>query len=205
MRFLSVGPEVCLQLPSDSTLRWTPLLFSYTFPTTWACSGLTPVRARPWRANAKKGGKIRLKSGCGLRMPTSLSLTGKHGTSYSESGRENADPLKWVRWICFPAWSIVPIVESGIIFAGAEAGTKNSMFTPVGRITATRRIVLRIPSRSWRCVKSCWRKSGVSRRRQNSIRNSFCSGRRTSTIAKSKGTCQRKTASWKRHQNALPI
>ncbi|MEQ3404862.1 hypothetical protein, partial [Dorea formicigenerans] len=24
------------------------------FPTTWACSGLTPVRARPWRANKEK-------------------------------------------------------------------------------------------------------------------------------------------------------
>ena len=51
MRFLSVGPRICLQLPSDSTSRWTPLLFSYTFPTTWACSGLSPARARPWRAN----------------------------------------------------------------------------------------------------------------------------------------------------------
>lgn len=53
MRFLSVGPRICLQLPSDSTSRWTPLLFSYTFPTTWACSGLSPARARPWRANEK--------------------------------------------------------------------------------------------------------------------------------------------------------
>ena len=53
MRFLFVGPEVCLQLPSDSTSRWTPLLFSYTFPTTWACSGLAPIRARPWRAYQK--------------------------------------------------------------------------------------------------------------------------------------------------------
>ena len=51
MRFLSVGPEVCLQLPSDSSSRKTPLLFSYTLPTTWVCSGLAPVRARPWRAN----------------------------------------------------------------------------------------------------------------------------------------------------------
>ena len=51
MRFLSVGPRICLQLPSGSTSRWTPLLFSYTFPTTWACSGLSPARARPWRAN----------------------------------------------------------------------------------------------------------------------------------------------------------
>jgi len=28
MRFLFVGPALCLQLPSDSTSRWTPLLFS---------------------------------------------------------------------------------------------------------------------------------------------------------------------------------
>ena len=54
MRFLSVGPEVCLQLPSDSSSRKTPLLFSYTLPTTWVCSGLAPVRARPWRANKNK-------------------------------------------------------------------------------------------------------------------------------------------------------
>src|SRR5574344_2677950 len=53
MWFLFVGPRVCLQLPSDSTSRWTPLLFSYTFPTTWACWGLAPLRARPWRANQK--------------------------------------------------------------------------------------------------------------------------------------------------------
>ena len=36
---------------SDSTSRWTPLLFSYTFSTIWACSGLSSVRASPWRAN----------------------------------------------------------------------------------------------------------------------------------------------------------
>ena len=54
MRFLSVGPEICLQLPSDSTSRWTPLLFGYTLPTIWACSGLSPIRARPWRANKRK-------------------------------------------------------------------------------------------------------------------------------------------------------
>ena len=53
MWFLFVRPRVCLQLPSDSTSRWTPLLFSYTFPTTRVCSGLSPVRARPWRANKK--------------------------------------------------------------------------------------------------------------------------------------------------------
>ena len=29
MRFLSVRSEICLQLLSDSTSRWTPLLFGY--------------------------------------------------------------------------------------------------------------------------------------------------------------------------------
>ena len=54
MRFLSVGPEICLQFPSDSTSRWTPLLLGYTLPTIRACLGLPPIRARPWRANSKK-------------------------------------------------------------------------------------------------------------------------------------------------------
>ena len=51
MRFLFVRPEVCLQLPSDSASRRTPLLFGYTLPTIWACSGLSPVRLYPCRAN----------------------------------------------------------------------------------------------------------------------------------------------------------
>ena len=38
MRFLFVRPEVCLHLPSDSTSRWTPLVFGYVFPAT----GQTP-------------------------------------------------------------------------------------------------------------------------------------------------------------------
>ena len=35
----------------NASLAEVVLLFSYTFPTTWACSGLSPARARPWRAN----------------------------------------------------------------------------------------------------------------------------------------------------------
>ena len=53
MRFLFVRPEVCLQLPSDSASRRTPLLFGYTLPTIWACSGLSPVRLCPCRAPPK--------------------------------------------------------------------------------------------------------------------------------------------------------
>jgi hypothetical protein len=32
MRFLFVGPALCLRLPSDSTSRWTPLPFGYAVP-----------------------------------------------------------------------------------------------------------------------------------------------------------------------------
>ena len=34
MWVLFVRPEVCLHLPSDSTSRWTPLVFSDPLPTT---------------------------------------------------------------------------------------------------------------------------------------------------------------------------
>src|SRR5690606_2324951 len=32
MMFVFLGPEVCLQLPSDSTSRWTPLLLASGWP-----------------------------------------------------------------------------------------------------------------------------------------------------------------------------
>ena len=32
MWFLYIGPEICLHLPSDSTSRWTPLVFGYDLP-----------------------------------------------------------------------------------------------------------------------------------------------------------------------------
>src|SRR5664279_6237892 len=41
MQFLFVGPNVCLQLPSDSTSQWTPLLLANT-PYCKAYSGLAP-------------------------------------------------------------------------------------------------------------------------------------------------------------------
>ena len=75
------------------------MLFGYTFPTTWACSGLTPVRARPWRAN--KENDLKCKSefdeeakmyawaplGCGNYAPNFF------GTSVPEvvEVRENPD------------------------------------------------------------------------------------------------------------------
>ena len=43
MRFLFVRPRVCLQLPSDSTSQWTPLLFSYALPTTGCARDFHPL------------------------------------------------------------------------------------------------------------------------------------------------------------------
>ena len=92
MRFLSVGPRICLQLPSDSTSRWTPLLFSYTFPTTWACSGLSPARARPWRANetcAARRTKSKEHPVSGMPFPLLYSVfvrfDRKYGFTFSKS------------------------------------------------------------------------------------------------------------------------
>jgi hypothetical protein len=42
MRFLFVGPEICLRLPSNSTSRWTPLPFSLVVPVIRARRRLSP-------------------------------------------------------------------------------------------------------------------------------------------------------------------
>jgi hypothetical protein len=44
MRFLSVRSEICLQLPSDSVSRRTPLLFSYVLRRCRLAPGISPVR-----------------------------------------------------------------------------------------------------------------------------------------------------------------
>ena len=54
MRFLFVGPRVCLRLPSDSTSRWTPLP-SANSSHCKACNGLSPSSLRTCRAHQKKG------------------------------------------------------------------------------------------------------------------------------------------------------
>lgn len=43
MRFLFVRPRFCLQLPSDSTSQWTPLLFGYALPTTGCARDFHPL------------------------------------------------------------------------------------------------------------------------------------------------------------------
>src|SRR3990172_7800803 len=42
MRFLFVGPGVCLQLPSDSASRRTPLLFGWRFPSPGSAGDFHP-------------------------------------------------------------------------------------------------------------------------------------------------------------------
>lgn len=52
---LSTWDVTPIRLPSPTAgFLTSPLLFGYTLPTIWACSELSPVRARPWCANIKK-------------------------------------------------------------------------------------------------------------------------------------------------------
>ena len=43
MWFLFVRPEICLHLPSDSTSRWTPLVFGYDLPATGRSRDFHPL------------------------------------------------------------------------------------------------------------------------------------------------------------------
>ena len=56
MGFLFVRPVVCLQLPSDSTSRWTPLLFSYPLPTAGQGRDFHPIERAPAGRTIKKAG-----------------------------------------------------------------------------------------------------------------------------------------------------
>ena len=47
MGFLFVSPVVCLQLPSDSISRWTPLLFGYPLPTAGRGRDFHPLERAP--------------------------------------------------------------------------------------------------------------------------------------------------------------
>jgi len=52
IQFLFIEPRLCLQLPSDSTSQWTPLL-SANSSCCQAYSGLSPPSYRPCRAHVK--------------------------------------------------------------------------------------------------------------------------------------------------------
>ena len=47
MGFLFVSPVVCLQLPSNSISRWTPLLFGYPLPTAGRGRDFHPLERAP--------------------------------------------------------------------------------------------------------------------------------------------------------------
>ena len=47
MGFLFVSPVVCSRLPSDSISRWTPLPFSYPFPTAGQGRDFHPIERAP--------------------------------------------------------------------------------------------------------------------------------------------------------------
>ncbi len=55
MGFLFVSPVVCLQLPSDSTSRWTPLLFSYPLPTAGQGRDFHPIERAPAGRTTQRG------------------------------------------------------------------------------------------------------------------------------------------------------
>ena len=67
MRFLFIGSELCLRLPSDSTSRWTPLPLA-SGSHYQAHSGLSPPSYRPCRAHHNKENRILLFSYCYKRV-----------------------------------------------------------------------------------------------------------------------------------------
>ncbi|MDR0493579.1 MAG: transposase [Nitrososphaerota archaeon] len=57
MRFLYVKPRICLQLLSDSTSQWTPLLLANSSYCK-VCSGLTPPSYQTCRAHEPRNHKM---------------------------------------------------------------------------------------------------------------------------------------------------
>ena len=56
MKFLFVRSDVCRQLPSDFTLRWTPLLLAIQFPLLGLARDFHPLDNA--HAERTKGGKL---------------------------------------------------------------------------------------------------------------------------------------------------
>lgn len=161
------------------------------------------ITVHPSRARKARG--IPRKSNSALNIHTSRRLTWKHGRLCRRYGRANAVPIKWARWICCLVWSTVRTAENGITSADAEAGTKANIHIPAALTTDIKKTVPRIPSRSWHCTKSCWRRfSGLRRKRGSTPRNSS-GGRWTSTAANSKRNCPPKSNNWTERKNGLLI
>ena len=56
--YLFVRPEICLHLPSDSTSRWTPLVFSYDLPATGWSRDFHPLECAHDGCAAKKASPL---------------------------------------------------------------------------------------------------------------------------------------------------
>ena len=112
MGFLFVSPVVCSRLPSDSTSRWTPLPFSYPFPTAGqgrdfhpierAPAGRTKIRAAGLpAARNRSSGKFSIRAAaiciCEASSPSSYSLCsawiGSRLAAFTEGRRPNTMPI----------------------------------------------------------------------------------------------------------------
>ena len=101
MRFLFVRPRVCLQLPSDSTSQWTPLLFSYALPTTGCARDFHPLDFAHAGRTSKTG---RLSLPVRLFIPSQQPQRLRSGRRYpqSPSCRRRSSLPRWGRWAAGP-------------------------------------------------------------------------------------------------------
>ena len=58
MKFLFVRSDVCRQLPSDSTSRWTPLLLAMQFPLLGLARDFHPLDNAHAERTKKRGGEF---------------------------------------------------------------------------------------------------------------------------------------------------
>ena len=82
MRFLFVSPGICLHLPSDSTSRWTPLVFGYILPAIGRIRDFHPLE-RALARRTQKGAAGQLTSRpflCAFSAPLPEVCEGYGGT-----------------------------------------------------------------------------------------------------------------------------
>ena len=58
MRFRFVSPGICLHLPSDSTSRWTPLVFGYILPAIGRIRDFHPLETCARKAHKNAAGNL---------------------------------------------------------------------------------------------------------------------------------------------------